>query len=40
MRQMGSIKKSIGLSVKELNRAVENRTLWTPCIYRLVRSGS
>ena len=40
MRWIDPIKEAIGLSLQELSRAVEDRTLWTSLIHRVTRSRS
>ena len=38
MRWIDSIKEAIGMSLEELSRAVEDRTLWAALIRQVVRS--
>ena len=38
MRWIDSIEEAIGMSLQELSRAVEDRTLWTSLIHRVARS--
>lgn len=38
--RIDSIKLAIGMSLQELSRVVEDRTLWTRLIHRVTRSQS
>lgn len=40
LRWFDCIKEAIGLSLQELSRAVEDRTLWTSLIHRVARRWS
>ena len=40
IRWIRSTKKAIGMSLKEVGGAAEDRTLWTSLIHRVARSGS
>ena len=40
MRRSDSIKKAMGMSLQELSRAVEDRTLWTSLVHSVARSRS
>ena len=39
-RRTDSIEAAMSLSLQELSRAVEDRTLWTPHVRRVARSES
>ena len=38
MRWLNCTKKAIGVSLKEVSRAIEGRTLWTSLIRRIAKS--
>ena len=40
MRWIDSVEEATGVSLQELSRAVEGRTLWTSLIHRATRSQS
>lgn len=40
MRWIDYIKEAIGVSLQQLSRAVEDRTLWTPFIHSVPRGQS